>query len=113
MDLPLRVGDKFETFGVLLLDDETGDKMALMREEFMRDPENVTIEVLRKWLAGRGVEVSWESLIATLRKSKLLLMADQIQMTLPEGKFVILRDRFHSIEVCLCLVLCWYLALPS
>ena len=30
-----------------------------------------------------------------------------------EGKIVILRDRFHSIEVCLCLVLCWYLALPA
>ena len=38
------------------------------------------------------------------------------EMWLPtpaEGKFVILRDRFHSIEVCLCLVLCWYIALPA
>ncbi|CAI8004616.1 hypothetical protein GBAR_LOCUS3966, partial [Geodia barretti] len=43
------------------------------------------------------------------------LTPDQ-KMWLPtpaEGKFVILRDRFHSIEVCLCLVLCWYLALPA
>ena len=43
------------------------------------------------------------------------LTPDQ-EMWLPtpaEGKFVILRDRFHSIEVCLCLVLCWYLALPA
>ena len=82
MDLPLRVGDRFETFGVLLLDDETGDKMAIMREKFMRDPEKITMEVLREWLAGKGVEVSWESLIATLRKSKLKLMADQIQIAL-------------------------------
>ena len=84
MDLPLRVGDRFETFGVLLLDDETGDKMAIMREKFMRDPERVTMEVLREWLAGKGVEVSWESLIATLRKSKLKLMADQIQIALDQ-----------------------------
>ena len=38
----------------------------------------------------------------------------EMWLTTPaEGKFVILRDRFHSIEVCLCLVLCWYLALPA
>ena len=84
MDLPLRVGDRFETFGVLLLDDETGDKMAIMREKFMRDPERVTMEVLKEWLAGKGVEVSWESLIETLRKSKLKLMADQIQIALDQ-----------------------------
>ena len=84
MDLPLRVGDRFETFGVLLLDDETGDKMAIIKEDCRGKPERVTMEVLREWLAGKGVEVSWESLIATLRKSKLKLMADQIQIALDQ-----------------------------
>ena len=41
-------------------------------------------EVLREWLAGKGVEVSWDSLIATLKKSKLPLMAKQIQMALDQ-----------------------------
>ena len=82
IDLPLRVTENFETFGTFLLNDETGDKIAVMREKFMRDPEKITLEVLREWLAGKGVEVSWESLIATLRKSKLQLMADQIQIAL-------------------------------
>ena len=40
------------------------------------------MEVLREWLAGKGVEVSWDSLIATLRDCKLSLMAEQIQMAL-------------------------------
>ena len=84
MDLPLRVTEKLETFGTFLLNDETGDKMAIMREKFMRDPEKIAIEVLRDWLAGKGVEVSGESLIATLRKSKVLLMAEQIQMALDQ-----------------------------
>ena len=39
-------------------------------------------EVLREWLVGKGVEVSWDSLIATLKKTKLPLMAQQIQMAL-------------------------------
>ena len=82
MELPLRVRDKFETFGVLLLEDDSGDKMAVMREKFRGDPEKITMEVLREWLAGKGVEVSWDSLIATLKKSKLQLMAKQIQMAL-------------------------------
>ena len=42
----------------------------------------MAMEVLREWLAGKGVEVSWDSLIATLRDSELRLMAEQIQMAL-------------------------------
>ena len=82
MDLPLRVRDKYETFGTFLLNDESGDKMAVLRERFQRDPEKITIEVLREWLAGKGMEVVWESLISTLTKSKCLLLATQIQMAL-------------------------------
>ena len=47
---------------------------------------------------------------------KMWISTPDQEMWLPtpaEGKIVILRDRFHSIEVCLCLVLCWYLALPA
>ena len=48
----------------------------------LEDPEEMAMEFLREWLAGKGVEVSWESLIATLRKSKDYFMADQIQIAL-------------------------------
>ena len=38
-------------------------------------------------VAGReGVEVLWDSLIATLRDSKLLLIAEQIQMALKNSE---------------------------
>ena len=69
LNLPLQVRDKYETFGTFLLNDDMGDTMAVKREKFMRDPERITMEVLREWLAGKGAEVSWESLIATLKKS--------------------------------------------
>ena len=82
MDLPLRVRDQFETFGVFLLNDKDGDRMAIIKEESRGRPINITMEVLREWLAGKGVEVSWESLISTLRNSKLPLIAEQIQMAL-------------------------------
>ena len=54
--------------------------MTIIRKRFQGDPEDMAMEVLREWLAGKGVEVSWDSLIATLKKTKLLLMAEQIRM---------------------------------
>jgi hypothetical protein len=82
--LPSRVGPKVSAFGTILLKDDLGNKMANIRKSFRDDPVEMAMEVLREWLAGKGVEVSWESLIATLRKSKLKLMADQIQIALDQ-----------------------------
>ena len=56
--------------------------MTIIRKRFQGDPEDMAMEVLREWLAGKGVEVSWDSLIATLRDCELSLMAQQIQMAL-------------------------------
>ena len=84
IDLPSRVGPKIKPFGTYLLRDNLGDKMANITESCRENPEKMAMEVLRRWLQGKGVEVSWESLIATLRKSKLKLMADQIQIALDQ-----------------------------
>ena len=82
MDLPTQVGGRFNEFGTLLLRDNRGAKMAIIFDSCQGRPERMTLEVLRQWLVGKGVEVSWESLISTLNKSKLPLMASQIQMAL-------------------------------
>ena len=58
--------------------------MTVIRGNCQGRPEDMAMEVLREWLAGKGVEVSWDSLIATLKKSELLLMAQQIQMALDQ-----------------------------
>ena len=82
INFPSRVGPKITLFGSFLLQDTLGNKMANITKNCQGRPEDMTMEVLREWLAGKGVEVSWKSLIATLRDSKLLLMAEQIQMAL-------------------------------
>ena len=38
------------------------------------------MEILRQWLNGEGVEVSWRSLISTLKDCDLSFMANQIEM---------------------------------
>lgn len=84
IDLPSRVAPEINAFGTFLLQDNLGDKMAVIKKRVQEDPEEMAMEVLREWLAGKGVEVSWDSLISTLRNSKLPLMAQQIQMALDE-----------------------------
>ena len=82
MNLLSRVGPKVNVFGIFLLNDEMGNKLANLNEYCRGDPEKIAFEVLREWLAGKGVEVSWDSLIATLTDSELPLMAEQIQVAL-------------------------------
>ena len=36
------------------------------------------LQILQEWLEGRGVPVTWQSLVETLRKMKLNTYADKI-----------------------------------
>ena len=82
MELPSRVAPKINIFGSFLLQDTLGNNMAIISQNCRGRPKDMAMEVLREWLAGKGVEVSWDSLIATLRDGELPLMAEQIQMAL-------------------------------
>ena len=82
LKVPLRVRDKYESFGIFLLNDDTGDKVAVIKDRCRDDPEKVTLAILRDWVRGCGVTVSWESLVETLRKCEISLLADQIEMAL-------------------------------
>ena len=53
--------------------------MNIFRKEYLGKPEDVTLMVLQEWLEGKGLPVTWDSLVKALRDTKLLVMADQIQ----------------------------------
>ena len=74
--------DKYESFGVLLLKDNAGDKMAVIKHDCGRDAVAITRRILRRWLKGEGVSVTWDSLVSTLRKSDLPFLAHQIETAL-------------------------------
>ena len=80
------MGDKYDLFGTFLLNDETGTKMAIIRDNCRGNPERITMAILSDWLQGKGTGVSWESLIETLRNCGLSYRADQIQMALDQHK---------------------------
>ena len=46
--LPSRVGPKVSAFGTILLKDDLGNKMAIIRKRVREDPEEMAMEVLRE-----------------------------------------------------------------
>ena len=53
--------------------------MNIFRKECLGKPEDVTLMILQEWLEGKGLPVTWGSLIKALKDAELFTMADQIQ----------------------------------
>ena len=79
LEIPQGVGGNCYTFGIFLLNDKTGGKVDNFKEEYHGDTESVVRRILREWLEGKGLPVTWGSLIKALRDAKLFAIADQIQ----------------------------------
>ena len=79
LEIPQGVGGNCYTFGIFLLNDKRGSRMNIFRKECLGKPEDVTLMILQEWLGGKGLPVTWSSLIKALKDAKLLAMADQIQ----------------------------------
>ena len=80
---PQRVGANYYTFGILLLNDTVGSRVDGFKLKCLGNPEDITQEILKEWLLGRGLELTWETLIKTLRDSDLSALADEVQQRLP------------------------------
>ena len=55
--VPKLVGDDFFKFGVLLLDDKMGQKMAVIKQDCGDDYSHVGRMTLKKWIKGEGLPV--------------------------------------------------------
>ena len=79
LEIPQRVGVHYITFGVLLLNDQTGSRVMALKKECQGVAEDVLLRILQEWLEGKGLPVTWQTLIQTLRNTKLSVLADEIQ----------------------------------
>ena len=60
--------------------------MDSIEEYCLRNPEKITRKILQEWLEGKGLPVTWESLVQTLSVIDLSVLADQIQASkIPAG----------------------------
>ena len=86
LKVPQQVGANYSTFGIILLNDETGSRVDSIEEYCRGNPEKITRKILQEWLEGKGLPVTWESLVQTLSVIDLSVLADQIQASkIPAG----------------------------
>ena len=80
LDVPEGIGTNYSKFGVLILNDNLGNQVDVIEEEYHGKPVRICRKILQEWLAGKGLRpVTWETLVQTLRDTKLTLLADKIQ----------------------------------
>lgn len=74
-----QVGKKYCSFGVLLLNDETGAKIKAIASECHGDPEQIILEIVKQWMEGKGRPISWDVLINVLNDIGLTTLARDIE----------------------------------
>ena len=79
LKVPQQVGANYSTFGIFLLNDQTGSRVNAIDDEFRGKSDKIILRILQEWLEGKGLPVMWESLVQTLRDIDLSVLADQIQ----------------------------------
>ena len=73
------IGTKYKQFGILLLQDKTGQSVKNIAHMHANDPERINTEILEQWLAGRGKQpATWDTLAEVLRDIGLSNLADGI-----------------------------------
>ena len=66
-------------FGILLLNDDMGQKVKSIAHKHRSDCEQTNIEILEEWLKGAGQPVSWRTLISVLRDIQDETLAKDIE----------------------------------
>lgn len=89
INIPQQVGAYYCTFGILLLNDETGVQVDAITTQYRGDVEKINFEILKLWMRGKGKPVSWDTLIGVLKDIGNIVLACDIE----DG----LHDSDHSI----------------
>ena len=55
-----------------------GSQVHGFKQACLGNPEDVVLRILQAWIEGRGLPVTWESLIQTLRDTDLTALAEQV-----------------------------------
>jgi len=79
INIPQQIGTKHFQFGVLLLNDETGAEVNAITTKYWDNAEQISFEILRQWIRGKGKPLSWETLIDVLKAIGLNFLASDIQ----------------------------------
>ena len=80
INLPQEISVKYYQFGCHLLDDGTGATIRSIAHKHRDDAEQVTLEILKEWITGRGKHpVTWKTLAQVLQDIDLSTLASEIK----------------------------------
>jgi hypothetical protein len=79
ISIPARIGQKYWQFGILLLQDNTGNIVETLEHENQKNAEMINLKICKKWINGIGLPVSWDVLIQVLHDIELHQLANEIQ----------------------------------
>ena len=87
LKVPQEVGANYSTFGIILLDDQTGSRVNTIEHDCHYQSEPIVRKILQEWLEGKGLPVTWDLFVQTLRHMDLSVLANQIQASkMPAGE---------------------------
>ena len=85
IDIAQEIGTNYEKFGILLLEDKKGSIVDSIAKSKQHVPIDITVEILRQWLQGKGKKpVTWQTLVTCLRDTGLYVLAKNIDDSLSE-----------------------------
>lgn len=90
-----RIGAKYKTFGIILLNDSDGRIVDTISTNEKGDAEDINIEILKRWVQGAGRQpATWRTLIQVLKLSGLCTLAEEIEDTkCPHTGVIKVEDR--------------------
>ena len=78
-----RIGANYHSLGILLLNDDDGAITTGIIAGNHHQPENITRDILSKWLQGQGRQpVTWATLMTVLHEIELSELAQDIASTM-------------------------------
>ena len=87
IDLAEEIGADYEKFGTLLLEDNNGNKVKNIEVSERGDPVKITVEILKKWLQGKGRKpVTWQTFVKCLQDTNLNTLAEKMERLLQQHK---------------------------
>ena len=83
VNLAEKIGVKCHDFGVLLLDDSSGDVISSIEREHRGNAYGINLEVFKMWRRGTGKKpVTWDTLVAVLNDIGLNKLANDIDQAI-------------------------------
>ena len=80
INIPLQIGVNYKLFGIVLLEDSTGNQVDNIRLKYGEVPVDINTGILTEWLIGKSTKPgTWQVLIQVLQDINSITLAEDIE----------------------------------